>query len=180
MAVDVQLITAEEFEAVGWGDDRTELIRGEVVTMTPPGFDHMVITGNIVELVGPYVRAHRLGKVLGEGGFKLERDPDTVLAPDASYFQSNRLPKRGTGFPEQCPDLVFEVVSPSDLARNVNRKVQIYLSSGVRMVCVIWPDTREIQLSTPDGTTRTFRYDDELDFGNVIPGFRVPVSHLLD
>jgi Uma2 family endonuclease len=180
MTVDTKLITAEEFATMEHGGDRTELICGEIVTMTPPGFDHMVISANIVEFIGPYVRAKRLGKVLGEGGFKLQRDPDSVLAPDASYFQSGRLPKRGTGFPEELPDLVFEVVSPSDLARDVNRKVQIYLSAGVRMVCVVWPDTREIQSSTPDGTTRTFRYNDRLDFGDVIPDYRIPVAHLLD
>jgi Uma2 family endonuclease len=180
MAVDIRSITAEEFAAMEPGDDRTELIRGQVVIMTPPGFDHMVISGNIVELIGSYVRAQGLGKVLGEGGFKIERDPDTVLAPDASFIQSSRMPPRGTGFPELGPDLVFEVVSPSDLARDVNRKVQIYLSAGLQMVCVVWPDTREIQVCTPDGTTRTFHENEQLDFGDVIPGYRVEVALLLD
>jgi len=48
------------------------------------------------------------------------------------------------------------------------------------MVCVVWPDTREIQVCTPDGTTRTFHENEQLDFGDVIPGYRVEVALLLD
>jgi Uma2 family endonuclease len=97
-----------------------------------------------------------------------------------SFRAAGWLPSRKTEFPEIPPDLAFEVVSPSDLARDINHKVQVYLSAGVRMVCVVWPKTRVIELSTPNGTTKTFREHDTLDFGDVIPGYRVKVAELLD
>ena len=180
MAVNVKLITADEFAAANSNDVWTELVRGEITEMCPPGFEHSIIGSNVIELVGSYVRAHKLGRIFDDGGFTLERDPDTILAPDASFIRSERMPDRKSVFPELAPDLVFEIVSPSDLAREVNRKVQIYHSAGVRMVCVIWPATRVVELSTPDGNTRTFREQDMLDFGDVIPGYQVKVADLLE
>jgi Uma2 family endonuclease len=180
MAVAVKLITAEEFAASHETDARSELIRGEIVEMCPPAYEHSIIAANVIELIGSYVRMHKLGRVLDDSGYTIARDPDTVLAPDAVFIQAGRLPDRRIVFPDLAPDLVFEVVSPSDLAKAVNRKVHLYLTAGVRLVCVIWPETRVIELSSPDGKARTLREQDMLDFGDVIPGFQIKVAELFD
>ena len=180
MAIDVKLMTIEEFAAMEAGSDRTELIRGEVSRMPPPGYEHGLIVATIAQLVGSFVRPRKLGVVVDNGGFKFEDHPDTVLAPDVSFISSSRIPDKKAGYPDLRPDLVFEVVSPSDLAVDVNRKVQIYLSSGVRMVCIVWPITRSAELRASDDISRTLGEHELIDFGDVIPGLQFHIEDLFD
>lgn len=78
-------------------------------------------------VIGPYVRAHRLGRVFGESGWRIERDPDTVRAPDFCFVASGHLPATPdtVGYTDLAPDLVVEVLSPWDRPRAVREKVEV-------------------------------------------------------
>jgi Uma2 family endonuclease len=117
---------------------------------------------------------------LGECGYVLRRNPDTVRGPDASFVSSERLAAweaRGPFF-EGAPDLAVEVLSPSNTRREIEEKVSEYLAAGGREVWVADPEARRITVHRPDEGPRDLGPDDTLDGGDLLPGFDVPVAEL--
>src|SRR6478672_6836851 len=81
-------LTAAEFARLPEPADgsKQELVRGEVVTMPPPGIRHGIVQTNVACLIQPYARAHKLGRVTVESGVVTEEDPDTVRGPDVAFW----------------------------------------------------------------------------------------------
>jgi Uma2 family endonuclease len=128
-----KLITAEEFFQMPEPADgsRQELVRGVIVTMPPPGGLHGACCSRINRRVGNYVDDQQLGTVCcNDTGFVSERDPDTVRGPDVSFWSRERLPVVPATYIEIPPDLVVEVVSPSDHYSRIQTKLRHYLSRG--------------------------------------------------
>jgi len=165
-----------------WPEDglRHELVRGEVVSMTPPGGAHGGIAVMLAEGLNAHVRAHRLGRVMVETGYILFRDPDTVRAPDVSFLAAARIPggRLPERFIEGAPDLAVEVVSPGDTHSEVQERVQDYLRAGSRQVWVVEPRTRSLTVYAPDGTARILGEADTLAAEELLPGFALPLREL--
>ena len=129
-----------------------------------------------------FVEQHDLGVVLIEVGFMLAADPDTIRAPDISFLRRERLPK--TGLPDffwpGAPDLAVEVRSKTDRWSDILEKVDEYLSLGTRLVWVIDQKALEVIVFRPGNDSITVRPADELDGGDVVPGFRFSVSRLFE
>lgn len=177
-----QLLTAEDlYEMPDDGRHRYELVRGVLVVSEPPGFTHGDLTTRIIVLLSAYVRPRKLGKVVGEVGYVLERGPDTVRGPDVSFVRRERVPTGAAAdkFVEGGPDLVVEIRSPGDRPGAIAEKVAEYLGRGVSLVWVVDPRRRVVMVHTPDGHTRLLRDGATVDGGDVLPGFTAPVSELL-
>lgn len=147
----------------------------------PSGFDHGLVSAAAAEVLRGHVRPRGLGVVLGaETGFTIARDPDTVRAPDAAFVRADRVPTQGAraGFAELAPDLVVEVVSPSDRAGAIAAKVLDWLDAGVAVVWVVHPEHRHVVVHEAGGTARIVRGDAVLDGGPVLPDLRVPLEDL--
>lgn len=178
-----KLLTAEDLWQLGDEGDHFELVRGELVAMSPASGEHGDIGGTIFWHVKTHVRSHRLGKAFtAETGFLLARNPDLVRAPDAAFIRSDRLPppEKRRGYWEVAPDLVIEVVSRWDRSSEIHNKVMDYLEAGVRLVWVVYPTRRTVVVHLPDRTSVTLTDADELDGGDVLPGFRLPVATIFD
>lgn len=159
---------------------RDELVAGEVIREPMPSFGHGATALRIAHLLTGHVDRNRLGMALGECGYVLRRNPDTVRGPDASFVSSERLAAwdaRGPFF-EGAPDLAVEVLSPSNTRREIAEKVSQYLAAGGREVWVADPKTRRITVHRPDERPRELGPDDTLDGGDLLPGFTVPVAEL--
>ncbi|MFN8485088.1 MAG: Uma2 family endonuclease [Anaerolineae bacterium] len=183
MAVQVELVTAEMLAALPDTGERTELVRGEVVSMSPGGAEHGRIGGRLFVALGDFVLRHGLGEIyLAETGFILSRDPDTVRAPDAAFVAAARLAGRGrrSGFFDGAPDLAVEVVSPNDSYQDVEDKVYDYLNAGTRAVWVVNPRAQTVTVYEPTRVARTLTVHDTLDGGDTLPGFALPVRDLFD
>jgi Uma2 family endonuclease len=180
MTATTTLMTADELERMPEDEYRYDLIRGVLKQMSPTGFRHLKVAGTAIWLLSEYVVPRGLGGVGGEGGFVLELDPDTVLAPDVAFVRTERLPPEDQWdrFARLAPDLVMEIVSPSDTRADVEEKVGLYLAAGVPLVLVVDPRRRTVRVRTPDGGDRLLTETDELDGGTVLPGFRVPVARI--
>ncbi|HKG48481.1 MAG TPA: Uma2 family endonuclease [Pyrinomonadaceae bacterium] len=170
------LMTAEEFMNVDDDYHRHELIKGELLTMTPPKREHGRVVTNLIVLLGQHARANRLGVVYTETGYHLERDPDTVLGPDASFVAQNRV-EYEDGYYAGPPDLAIEVLSPGDRRGYVERKLAVYLETGTRSVWLVNPRRRTIEVISLLGDRRTLHEDDEL-VDDTVPGFRIKVSEI--
>jgi Uma2 family endonuclease len=170
------LLTAEEFlESPEVPGVRYELVRGELVEMPGTTARHGDVAAVFYELVKAFVRLHRLGRVYFDGvGYIVARDRDTVRVPDVSFVARHRIPEAGV------PDTLVEVVSSGDREEKVLEKVGEYLAAGTRLVWVAWPKTQSISVHAADGTVVELGPDDELEGGDVLPGFRVRVADLFD
>ncbi len=58
----------------------------------------------------------------------------------------------------------------------LNDKARMWLSHGVRLVWVVHPDTRTVDVHRMDGEVSTLAGDDALDGFDVLPGFACTVS----
>src|SRR5262249_39757972 len=139
-----KLITAEEVYLMPDPPDgsKQELVRGEIIMLPPPGFEHGDVPLGVGSLLRPFVKANSLGRVTVESGVITERGPDTVRGPDVAYWSKERLPldqPRPRGYPEVAPDLCVEVLSPSNRLRDMRDKIEEYFNRGVRMVWIVDP-----------------------------------------
>ena len=175
------LTTAEELFDLADDGGRSELVEGEFIRMTPTGAEHGVFTARIGHLLDEYVERNDLGVCCGAGtGFVLQRDPDTVRAPDAAVVVKSRVPS--TGIPGSywpfAPDLAVEVVSPSDRLADLHLKIAEYFAAGTRLVWLLEPETRMVHVYRSPRHVEVVGREEDLDGGDVLPGFRCAVRWL--
>lgn len=177
-----KLITAEEFLLMPDAADGTkqELVRGEIVTMPPPDGLHGVCCVKVVRRVGNYVDEHGLGTVAcNDTGIITERGPDSVRGPDVSYWSRERLTEIPVGYVEAAPDLVVEVLSPSNTSKKIRTELEEYFTKGVRMVWVVSPEDRTVTVYRTRDEGRLLHESAMLSGEDVLAGFSCRVSDLL-
>jgi Uma2 family endonuclease len=139
-------------------------------------------TGRFAKEFGLYSVTTLPGEVFtAEAGFFAEHDPDTVVAPDVFFIGKDRVPSQTeleADYVRVPPDAVVEVLSPSNTSAEaeIEEKVLIYLRAGVRLVLVANPSHKTISVRTPGGSERILGIGDDLDGGDALPGFLVPVA----
>ena len=181
MALQSKLMTADELIRLPRDGQRHELVRGELRSMPPAGFEHGDVTNIIGSSLGPYARLRSLGRVVdGDIGFRLTTDPDTVRAPDVAFVNAERARAAGrvTGYWPGAPDLVVEVISPNDLYTEVDEKVAEWIEHGARLVFVVNPRRRTVAVHAPGRPVCILTGDDVLDGEDVVPGWSLPVREL--
>jgi Uma2 family endonuclease len=174
VSTQTRLMTADEF--LDMPDDGLlhELIRGEVVTMSLPGGEHGEVAGEFFRLIANHVRSAKLGKTYAaETGFIVDRDPDTVRGPDVGFVRAERLTEitNHRKYIPFAPDLAVEVLSPNDRPDAVDEKVQEWLAAGSRMVWTVDPGARTVTVHRPGAEPVTLTEDQDIDGGDVLPGF---------
>lgn len=183
MATTEKLLTAEELARMPEPVDGVhyELFQGELVEMTPAGARHGACCARVCVLLAGYLGSARGGHVASnDTGLFTERDPDTVLAPDVAYWSKQRLPELPDGFVTVPPDLVVEVVSPSDTQTYLQRKVLHYLDHGVKLVWLVDPGTRTASVFRARDDVVILSADDEITGGDALPGFSCRVAEFFD
>ena len=178
-----KLLTAEDLLRLNSQGVKGELVEGVLKEKVSAGVEHSFIGIRIGGELDRHARLHRLGRVGGtDGGVLIERDPDTVREPDIFFVSAERLPltERVQGYLEVMPELVVEIVSPSDSESDVREKIAMWLDHGVSVALEIRPATRSIAVHRPGVPTVTLTGDDALDGGEVLPGFSLPLSEIFD
>ena len=174
------ITTAEELLRLHEPGNRHELVRGELHRMSPAGWWHGAVASRVDRLLGTFVDERSLGVVFGaETGFLLERDPDTVRAPDVAFVAAARVPREvSAGFFPGPPDLAVEVVSPGDSFTSVHEKALSWIEHGTRVVWVVDPNARRVTVYRGRHDVWPLAADDELVGGDVLPGFAIRVREL--
>src|SRR5258705_9238563 len=179
MTTTTHLMTAEQLIKLPRGQFRYELIKGELLTMSPAGAEHGAVIMNLAAPLAIYVKNRNLGIVFGaETGFTLDRNPDTVMAPDIAFIRRERTTEISQGYFEGAPDLAVEVSSPSDRKSRVAKKVEQWLQAGSLAVWVVDPQTRTVSVHERDVDTIRLTAEDVLDADDIVRGFRMPVSDI--
>lgn len=175
--VSTKLMTADALERMPDDENRYELVQGELFRMAPTSFEHLQTSGLVSHYLNAFALPRGLGIAGGEGGFILQRDPDTVRAPDVVFVRSERIP-RGNAFrrfAEFPPDIAVEVRSPNDSMHELLAKADEYLAAGTSLVWVFDAQSETVVVKSKDGTTTTLGIDDEITGDPVLPGFRLPL-----
>ena len=175
-------VTGEELLRMPWLNP-CELVGGRIVRMTPTNPTHGRIEVNVAAALRAFVRTQNLGVVMaGEVGVFTTRNPDTVRAPDVLFLSHERDARRTRrdGFLDVAPDLVVEILSPTDRPDAVRRKLDEYYAAGVRLAWVIDPGARTVHVHSARGEPRSLAVDGVLTGDDVLPGFALPIHEVFE
>ena len=175
------LMTAEELLYSHVPNKRTELVRGRLIVHEPPGGRHGNVTAILGVRLGQHIDSTDAGALfVGDTGFTLSRNPDTVRGPDIAFVRKERVPVPiPSAFLESAPDLVVEVLSHHDRPGEVLAKIGDWLEAGARLVWVIDPERRVARVYRADGTEQLLGESDQLAGADVLPGFRCTLASVL-
>jgi Uma2 family endonuclease len=174
--------TVADLLALSDDENRYELVRGDLLMMSPSSPVQGRFATRFIYALMRYVDETAAGEVFtAEPGFVLRAEPEQVIrASYVAFVCRDRIPPEDQqgGFWPIAPDLAVEIISPSDSASEVHDKVQDYLDAGVRLVWVVYPNTRTVVEYCPPGQSRLYRLDDELVGGDILPGFSFKLHDL--
>lgn len=177
------IVTVEAFMTSEHPDKKVELVRGEVRVTPGPGAPHSIATYNLVAALTSFVSPKKLGRVFGDGvSYELVRIPLTVRMPDASFVRADRFPSNGigSGWFRFAPDLVVEVLSPSETASLLEEKLHDYMVAGTPLIWVVDPVRRTVMVMAADTPVSWLNEEDTLTGGSVMPGFTCPVADIFE
>lgn len=178
-----EIISAESLLALG-EDAAVEVVKGRLVEMGPAGAKHGEVAGNILGSLWAYVRGQKLGKVFSDQTtYVLEGTPDdirTMRVPDISFIAADNLPdETPTGYWFQPPDLVIEIVSPSEKAADIQAKLTDYFKAGTREAWVVYPEQAQLVVHWKD-SSKVLAGGDTLTSEELLPGFALKLSEVFE
>jgi Uma2 family endonuclease len=160
-----------------------EVVNGQRVEVLPMGALEGFIAFALGRRMADFADAHNLGLVVVEVLFALMADGSLKRRPDVAFVCHQRWPERTPPKAEAwnvVPDLAVEVISESNLWREVLGKVRGYFDVGVRLVWVIDPALRVAYVYSSPTQVRVLQSDGELDGEAVLPGFRLSIAALFE
>lgn len=169
--------TADDLLAMG-DIGPCELIRGRLVMKGSSGMEHGLVAMGLGGSLQAFVDDRGLGLVFAPGtGFTVERNPDSVRSPDASFLRASRFPTPlPTGYLHGAPDLAVEVVSPDDTPREVAEKVDMWLAHGTAVVWIAHPQQMTVEIHRLGQPPHRLTAADEICDEPLLPGFVLPLA----
>ena len=163
--------------------ERYEIIDGQRVEIPPMSAFASRIASRLVVRINMFALQHNLGEAVTDTLFVLPLPKSRNRRPDGAIVSHHRWPK---GQPQRIrdnawdvvPDLAIEVVSPTDYAEDVMEKVDEYFRAGVALVWVVYPGRRLLHVYESLTRVRGLTANDDLDGGDVLPGFRLPLTDI--
>jgi len=180
-----RLLTAADLAALPsrlpTGDVNYELRYGVLIIMSPTGGPHGATIRKLFNVFGNQVNTTHFGELTTGDGLILSQDPDDVTAPDIAAYLNHTLPIQTSpeGYSLTIPDLVAEVRSKNDWQPEIDDKVERYLRAGVKLVLIVDPARRAVQIYRPEQPPVLLGASDTIDISDLIPGLHVQVSDLL-
>jgi Uma2 family endonuclease len=183
MAIQPKLYTVAEFERFlalpENGDRYFELIQGEIVEKVPTE-EHGLIAGNIYGFLWNYTRQSGVGRAVIEVRVRMPEDEYNSRQPDLAFFADTTRPVVKRGPVLQMPDLVIEVKSPDDTYKSMRERAEYYLMNGAKLVWLVYPDKRLVEVYRQDADSDLLTADDMLQGNDVLPGFTLSVHEIFD
>jgi len=173
------LVTCDEFERIAHDLGPCELIDGEIIQLSPGGFDHSFSSSKIDRILGDFVEKNDLGWVLGnEAGLRIREDLPRSFGADVLFISYKRIPreKRPKGFLRIAPELIVEVLDDDASWKKIYKKIDDYHEFGVDMVWVADPNTRTVKIFPRRGKPTIVHEGEQIDGGKILPGFKVAIA----
>lgn len=161
-----------------------EVVDGRIVELPPMGVYESEIAFLLAFALEQVAKAQKLGRVVVELLFrldparKLKRRPDLAFVSAAKWPLGRRVPK-GEAW-DMVPDLAIEVVSESNTANEIGLKLADYFATGSKQVWVVYPELKQVYVYSSLTSVRILTQFDDLEGGDLIVGFRLPLSQLFE
>ena len=170
-----QVMTAEEYVTLSDQESGCayELVRGLLVVRDPGvSWAHSCVQGKLYRYLDEWMETFGHGEVGVEVDCLVGEDPDTVRIPDvAVLLQPFDTENAFLGRVRGAPDIVIEVLSPSNSPQEMRDKTSDYFNAGALRVWIVDPEARTIVIHKADGTTTRFSGADRLEDPEVLPDF---------
>lgn len=149
-------------------------------TDAPAGIQRQLLLAELIYRLRDYTEKARSGLVLADGGFLVHRNPDTYRSFDVAYIAFTTLPtgEIPTPFWETTPDFVAKIVAPDSRANETRQLAADFISAGIRLAWLIYPDALLVDVYRPGNATLTLEMGHQFDGGHVLPGFEMGVETL--
>jgi Uma2 family endonuclease len=172
-------VTGEELFQMG-NIGRAELVKGELIKMSPTGYLHGRIENRFGVALDAFVRKSKLGVVfVGEVGIYTSRNPDTVRGADVAFVSHQRLAQvKSDSYLDVAPELVVEIMSPNDSWSEVMGKLEEYFNIGVVTVWVADPEKQQVYVYHSLTKVERFTINDILPGGEALSDFSVLLAEL--
>lgn len=152
MTVDLKRLSYQEYLDLPEMKARYSIVDGELVMAAAPTTEHQRAILELALELTPFIRERRLGEVfIAPLDIVIRRDPLRTRQPDLLFVSNARRYIVGQQVIEGGPDLVIEILSPSNTRGELQEKLQDYRAIGVREAWVIAPQGQTVevlQLST--------------------------------
>jgi Uma2 family endonuclease len=158
-------------------EHRMELVNGEVIIMSPSGYESDEVALEAGRQLANWVRPRNLGRVTGSSAGFILPNSDT-RAPDVSFVLADRLRRSPRRFAELAPDLMVEVKSPTDRLSALREKIDEFLSLGTTVGILINPEERWIEVRRAGLDPETLHDGDILTVPDLLPGWEVEVASI--
>ncbi len=186
MTTEVMIDTTKNYsieEYLRLPDDgkRYELVKGELVEMAGPSGRHGIIIFSLGGILKTFLDKNPYGVGLSGTAFVIDAINHIARVPDLAFVTTARA--AGVNYDEafpKPPDLAIEVMSPTDKWSQVVDKVNEYQQAGVPLVWVIDPFDKGVFVYELHKSRKALNREDELDGGEILPGFKLEVSKLFE
>jgi Uma2 family endonuclease len=163
--------------------ERYEVINGVRVEREPMGAFETVLASWLCHLINSFAAGKKLGLAVSEVLFILDAPRGLKRRPDVAFVSYAHWPAavvaREAAW-NAIPDLAVEIVSPTNLAEEIDSKITDYFQAQVRQVWVVYPDSGRIYVYQSPTRITVLERTDTLDAGDVLPGFRLPIAQLYE
>lgn len=158
-----------------------ELVDGTLVEK-PMGRPESYVASELGRMLGNFVVQHDLGFCTGADDL-VELMPRLVRGPDVCFVAWKKGGERTIdtdAISKRVPDLVVEVLSPSNTRDEMAKKRKDYFFAGVQLVWEIDPRKRTAEAYTAPDEKTAVPAGGALDGGDVLPGFKLPLAKLFE
>lgn len=156
---------------------RFELIDGTIVEKPMPTQFHARVTAIFVGEIYIFLKVHPIGHVETEARYRPIGDKKNDRLPDVSFSSSDK-PAVSKGAAPGMPDLAIEVMSPDDKLRDLRAKAEFYIANGVRLVWLVLPEQKIVEVYRPNEDVLLLTVENTLDGYEVLPGFSLPIAEI--
>jgi Uma2 family endonuclease len=163
--------------------ERYEVVDGVRVEREPMGAFETVLASWLCYVINRFAAGKKLGLAVNEVLFVLNAARNLHRRPDVAFVSYARWPTsivaREPAW-DAVPDLAMEIVSPTNLAEEIDRKITDYFQAAVRLVWVFYPDSGRVYVYQSPTHVSILERTDILDGDEVLPGFRLPIAELYE
>ena len=174
----VDLKTHDDLLAMPDDGNRYELIFGEIVMSAAPRTRHQDVLAELYDRFKRHVRTRQLAKVFF-APVDVRFSHYNVVEPDLLVVKRERLTIVTEGYVDGAPDLVVEVLSPSNRAQDVVKKAALYMQFGVPEYWIVDPERETIAVNElREGQYVHVPNRRGVAHSTVIPGLKVRVADI--
>jgi Uma2 family endonuclease len=180
MAISEKLYNWEEFEAFAQSHPNAllELIDGRIVEKVT-NEKHGKISLNIGAELRAWAKCNKVKGHYGvDNSYRIPKDKHNERRPDVSFRFTNEVASEKIN--ETLPEFCVEIKSLTNTYDELREKARFYLANGARLVWLVYPGRRIVEVYFADGSSELFSMGDTLEGGELLPDFKMTVEDIFD